>query len=464
LVKPKKEAFSARQLQILLTGFPSSRRYWVGFSGGADSTALLVAMNELAPQLPAKLHAVHFNHGLQPAAAHWQAHCQFFCEQRGIPFHVRQLELDVARGQSPEEQARHHRYAAMEQLLDQGDTYLTAHHADDNAETFFLNLMRGSGMDGLAAIPPIRKLGKGWVARPLLEWRRSELESFLRLQGIAWLEDPSNLNTAYDRNYLRHQLFPQLDLRWPGAIGRLNQTAAHARDFAALLTSLLTAQHGSLMLDNYTLALEPFLGLERELQAMLIRKWLRDQDIVSPPKPKLHEFLRQINGSARADRQPELRWAGNLIKRHGGLLWLHDISCPAVCPSRAWRDGLNLDLGKDFGHLRLSGNLSDVPPGWEVAPLRRGARIVLNQRGPRRKLAELMRECGLPPWLRAAIPVLYWRGEAAAVGDCLLSSAMQQFLAQNAAEFDWEPNHPLLRKLQSVSVHSLSAAESTDET
>ena len=231
-----------------LARFPVPARYWVGFSGGADSTALLVAFHELGSKLEAGLHAIHFNHGLQTLADDWQAHCLTFCEKRNIPLRIEQLELTLQEGQSPEEQARQQRYAAIELLLGKGEVYLTAHHADDNAETFLLNLMRGSGMDGLDAIPPLRKIGNGWVARPLLDFDRQDLENFLRERNIPWLEDPSNQDLSFDRNYVRNELFPELDKRWPGVVKRLNHTASHARNFTAVLNKLLAAQHGSLIL------------------------------------------------------------------------------------------------------------------------------------------------------------------------------------------------------------------------
>lgn len=455
--------FAIGQLLQRLAIFPTPPRYWVGFSGGADSTALLVALNELGVDLAAEFHAVHFNHGLQTAADDWQTHCLSFCKKNNIPLSIQQLEINLTPGQSPEAQARQQRYAAVEKLLGDGEIYLTAHHADDNAETFFLHLMRGSGMDGLAAIPPLRRIGQGWVARPLLEFRRQDLESFLRQRNIPWLQDPSNLNAAYDRNYVRNSLFPALDKRWPGVVKRLNQTASHARDFTAVLARLLASRHGNIILDNHTLALEPFIGLDLELQAMLLRQWLRGQEIISPPKQRLREFLHQLKASDQAGKRPELRWARHLIKRHGGALWLHQLRCPDQCPSRPWTSGMSLDLGTDFGLIHLSGNPVDIPPGWDIGPRRNGARMMQRTGGPRRKVKELMRECGLPPWLRPAVPVLYWQGEAAALGDWLFSARLQRWLSDSSLVYTWQPNHPLLCKLQSVSVHSLDQAESFDE-
>jgi len=455
--------FSVGKLAERLAVLPPSSRFWVGYSGGADSTALLFALSELREQLAAEVRAVHFNHGLQAAASDWESHCRFFCAQRNIPLQVKRLELNAPPGQSFEDQARTRRYAAIEQLLDEDDLYLTAHHADDNAETFLINLMRGSGIEGLAAIPSMRKIGKGWVARPLLEFRRSDLELFLRQRNLPWLEDPSNRDPTFDRNYLRNDVIPALENRWPGMVPRLNQTARHARNFTTVLNGLLTKQYGDLIQDDFTLSLESFMSLEIELQATLIRHWLRDQDIVSPPRQRLQEFLTQINTAVRADNRPEIQWADWLIKRHGRLLWLHRAAYPNLCPERRWVSGSCIDLGADFGQICVSGKAKTLPDGWVIGPRKKEARMILHPGGPRRKLKEIMRQCGLPPWLRTALPVLYWHGEVAAFGDWLFNAEFRSWLSANSAVYTWRPIHPLLRKLQSVSVQSLNRAESSNE-
>jgi tRNA(Ile)-lysidine synthase len=221
------------------------------------------------------------------------------------------------------------------------------------------------------------------------------------------------------------------------------------------LSRLLTAQHDHVLVDCHTLAIEPFLHLEPELQAALLRQWLRDQEIVGPPRKRLNEFLFQLNSSGTTTGQPELRWAQRMIKRHGKLLWLHRLPVPVLDSSQLWTSGMKVDLGPDFGTIGLSGNSLLIPEGWELGPRRKSARMRLHTGGPRRKLKELMRECGIPPWLRTAVPVLYWHGEVAALGDWLFSAEFQNFLCEHATTYAWRPGHPLLCKLQSVSVRFL---------
>jgi len=424
----------------------------VGFSGGADSTALLVALKELESELPAELAAVHFNHGLQASADEWQRHCELFCKERNIPINTHRLELNLKEGKSAEEQARNGRYHQIENFLEEGHVYLTAHHADDNAETLFLNLMRGSGLDGLAGVPPLRPLGAGWVARPLLDFRRSSLEEFLRSRDIAWLEDPSNLDTSFDRNFLRNTVFPALEKRWPGLVGNLNQTSRNARDSANVLAHLLSHPHANPVIDEHTLSLDILLGLKDEVQTAVLRHWIRQKGVPNPPRRRLQQFLDQLRNSATGTNRAELSWEGQLIKRHQGIVWWHCWPAPMLNPSLAWKSGDSLALGPEFGSIQLPGSKGTVPPGWEVGPIRPGARIKLHASGPRRKLIDLLRERGIPPWLRYAIPVLYWDGAAVALGDSVLEPGLGNWLSEHGASMQWHPVHPMLRKLKSVCV------------
>ncbi|HKX56666.1 MAG TPA: tRNA lysidine(34) synthetase TilS, partial [Xanthomonadales bacterium] len=188
--------FSPQVLLSSLAGLPAHKNLLVGFSGGADSTALLLALHQLANELESSIEAVHFNHGLQDQAKDWQEFCQDFCRQREIPLQVHRLELTVKPGTSPETMAREARYAVIRQLLTADDIYLTAHHADDQAETVLLNLLRGSGAAGLAGIPRLRRVSHGWMARPLLQIRRAALENWLKSQNVQWINDSSNLDHA----------------------------------------------------------------------------------------------------------------------------------------------------------------------------------------------------------------------------------------------------------------------------
>jgi tRNA(Ile)-lysidine synthase len=444
--------FSGQSLLELLNQAPETGRFWVGYSGGVDSTALLLALQELGDDLKADLQAVHFNHGLQGQADQWQKECESFCHERSIELKVFKLDLANLSGRSQEECARQERYKVVETLLDQNDIYLTAHHADDNAETLFMNLMRGSGVDGLAAIPPIRECGEGWVARPLLGFHRKDLEQYLQSRGVDWSEDPSNQDPVFDRNYIRHHLFPELEKRWAGVTKRLSHSASHIRDFTEATSAVIKQQHSELFADSVTMPFQQFIRQEPGLRSIVLRQWLKDQGILLPPKRRLQEFIKQLAQESAASNQPELRWAGWQIKRNADKLWLHELPCPDTCPCSRWGNSMTADLGESFGLLVLKGQPQKMSSSWQIGPKRKGAQIRLHHNGPGKKVKELMRVLQIPPWLRNGVPVLYIDNEVAAIGDVMLSADFRNFLNQQSLTFSWSPGHPLLCKLQSVSV------------
>jgi tRNA(Ile)-lysidine synthase len=446
-VTPATAGFDADLLLSCLQRLPATPRYWVGYSGGADSTALLAALTELGGRLPAPVRALHFHHGLHASADAWQQHCARFCAARGIPFHAEHLDVPLRTGRSPELDARRARYRAVSALLRPGEIYLTAHQANDRAETLFLHLMRGSGIDGLASIPELRALGPGWVARPLLDFFRSELEAYLAERDIRWVDDPGNRDLSVDRNYLRLELFPELERRWPGLHRRLAQTARHARATLDALAAGLEASFGHQILDRYTLAAKELLELPAVTQSLLIRHWVRNSGTRPPPRARLTEFLDQLRASAGTGSQVELRWEGWQIKRHRDRLWLHRHAFPAPCPEVSWPGGEELRLGPGFGTLRIAG--ASVPSGHlQAGPRRTGAGMRLHPGGPRRPLKDLLRECGVPPWLRHSVPVLYRGNEVLALGDWVLAAEWQAWLAERGASYRWHPEDELLEKLR----------------
>ncbi len=207
--------FHCRTVLHILQSFPAVNAYVVAYSGGADSTALLHALCTIQNQLGVPLSAVHVNHGLHDDAGQWQQQCEHFCRQNNIELVCVRVDLKNCSGKGLEAEARHLRYEAISGLLEPGTGVLTAHHADDQAETLLLNLMRGSGIDGLSAMPDSRALGHGLLQRPLLGFQNNALRDYLRINGVEWTEDPSNQYLNHDRNFVRQEIIPLLEKRWP---------------------------------------------------------------------------------------------------------------------------------------------------------------------------------------------------------------------------------------------------------
>jgi tRNA(Ile)-lysidine synthase len=207
--------FSPDALLMQLRELPDPTCYWVALSGGMDSRVLLHGLHALSPELAIPIKAIHLNHGLNRHAREWAYFCQQVCERLGIVCHVLTIDARPAAGQSPEAWARQLRYQAMEGLLEQGDILLIAHHQYDQAETLLLQLLRGAGPHGLAAMPRWVEFGLGWLGRPLLDFTRNTLKTYATAQGLTWIEDPSNQDTRFDRNLLRQAILPLLKQRWP---------------------------------------------------------------------------------------------------------------------------------------------------------------------------------------------------------------------------------------------------------
>jgi len=441
-------SFTADWLLARLGRLPTPQRYWVGFSGGADSTALLQSLFECRERLPAPLHAIHFHHGLRKEADAWQEHCRGFCLERDIPYHSERLEIFTGARSSTEEEARNCRYRAVAKLLSKDEMYLTAHHAEDQAETLFLNLMRGSGIEGLAGIPELRNLELGWVARPLLDLRRNQLIGFLEARGLEWLSDPSNDDLSFDRNYVRQDLFPLLERRWPGLVSRLSRTARNARITSAAMAMFIEHQSGELIRDRLKMPLLQLLELEPEMQTLILRQWLRRHEVPVLPEARLQEFLKQLS-NADPTSNAEVQWEDWMIKLYQHELWLHRRKPFMACPDRHWQGGMELDLGPDSGKLVLAGEILSPPPGWKVRARRPGDRIRTVAHGPSRKIKHFFQAASIPPWLRPGIPVLEWDGEPVAMGDWVIGHRLRRWLTENNLDYRWEPADPVLARLRS---------------
>ena len=227
-----------------LAGSPN--RIVVAFSGGLDSTVLLHALATSAGSPGATIVAVHVDHGLNENSGEWSERCATFARELDVEFVGLNVTVDLDSGLGPEAAARAQRYDALRPLVASGDWLISAHHRDDQAETLLLNLMRGSGPAGLAGIGEVQPFAAGWLVRPMLSYSRSELHDYATRHELDWIDDPSNEDRSLDRNYLRHEVLPVLEARWPEASSRLRMSAVLAGEAATLLDQLAEADRQAL--------------------------------------------------------------------------------------------------------------------------------------------------------------------------------------------------------------------------
>lgn len=288
----------------------------VALSGGADSTALLVAA---ARHWPGQVAAIHIHHGLQAAADHFERHCRTLCESLGVPLTVLRIDARHAPGDSPEDAARTGRYAALAAVARERSMscVLLAQHADDQVETLLLALSRGAGLPGLAAMPQ-RFEREGMVfVRPLLKVPGSDLRGYLRHAGVAWIEDPSNADIRFTRNRIRLQLLPALEAAFPGFRETFARSSRHAAQAQQLLSELaaqdLTAMQG--VADIAALR-----ALSRERRANVLRHWLREHHRCAANAAQLEELLDQIDACRTRGHRIRMKVADGFVTRDGDRL------------------------------------------------------------------------------------------------------------------------------------------------
>lgn len=408
--------FDPRQLAAWLSSFAPVPRCWIAFSGGLDSTALLSAAATIRTQLPGALHAIHIDHGLQAVSGAWPARCQSCCDALAVPLVVRQLHLRPPPGESLEAVARTARYRAFVDLLGPGELLLTAHNLDDQAETLLLALMRGSGVQGLAAMPAVAPLGAGQLLRPLLTVSREALAAYVRTQRLDWIDDPSNDETALDRNYLRHRIMPLLRERWPAASTVLSRSASHCAESAHLSERLaattLADLHGQ---RRGTLDIPALSRLDRPLQKATLRLWIKHAGFAAPDARRLDCILDEVL-PARADAHPLVAWSGCEIRRdHDDLFALPPLPPPPSPTSEIhWPVGAavtTLELPPGLGRLVWHPAVNhDGPSEYRVLTVRfgqTGLRCRPRAAGHVRPLKKLYQAASVPTWLRPYVPLIF---------------------------------------------------------
>lgn len=292
----------------------------VAFSGGADSTALLLAC---ARKWPGQVHAIHVHHGLQAAADGFERHCVALCERLGVPLAVQHVDARHAAGESPEDAARKARYEAFEAVVQTQWTSLaikniaTGQHADDQVETVLLALSRGAGLPGLAAMPARWARGELTFHRPLLRVPGVEIRTWLAAQGATWVEDPTNTDPRYTRNRIRAQLLPALETAFPQFRETFARSATHAAQAQALLAEVAA---DDLAVVGLPPALQPLQALSRARQANVLRHWLRSACQTTSSAAQLDELLAQVADCTTRGHHIRLKVGAGFVERVGERL------------------------------------------------------------------------------------------------------------------------------------------------
>ncbi|HFQ8227974.1 TPA: tRNA lysidine(34) synthetase TilS [Citrobacter freundii] len=403
----------------LNTSLFTSRQILVAFSGGLDSTVLLHQLVQWRAQQPTlSLRAIHIHHGLSAHADAWVAHCEAVCAQWQVPLVVERVTLADA-GLGIEAHARQARYQAFADALLPGEVLATAQHLDDQCETFLLALKRGSGPAGLSAMAEISAFADTQLIRPLLTQTRAALEQWARQHQLRWIEDESNQDDAYDRNFLRLQVLPLLQQRWPHFADATARSAALCAEQESLLDELLADELSGCTTANGTLALTPLMAMSRVRRAALLRRWLAAQNAPMPSRDGLDRLWQEV-ALAREDASPCLRFGDYEVRRYQGQLWWIKSAVgqsETILPWPCWQMPLTLPAGLGYLRLQPGGELR-MPREDECVSIRFKASGMLHivGRNGGRKLKKIWQELNVPSWRRDTTPLLFY-------GETLIAAA-----------------------------------------
>lgn len=430
-------AFAPADLAARLAALEPNAGYLLAFSGGLDSTVLLHALKQARPDAPVR--AVHVDHGWHADAPRWAERCVRAAAAIGVACRVLRLPQDAPRDGGLEAAARRARYALLATELAPGEVLLTAHHADDQAETVLLMALRGSGLPGLAAMPRVTAFGAGRHARPLLDFERAALGAWAAAAGLEHLEDPSNADPRRDRNLLRAGVLPVLRGRWPALATTLGRVAAHAAEAQDLLAELGAAELAGGLEADGSLRIEHLERIPAHHRPNLLRHWFARAGLPAPPQRELDRVLDEVVPAAR-DRRPLVTWPGGEVRGWRGRLyarvppaplgpgpWAWDLRAPLVLP-----DGSRLTAAPGQG----PGLALAVGTPVEVRLRSGGERVRLAPDGPARALKDLLQERAIPPWRRARLPLIHHGGELVAVADLCVAAAAR---GTPGLALSWQP-------------------------
>jgi tRNA(Ile)-lysidine synthase len=425
-----------RHLDAALTELPSAA-LCVAFSGGPDSSALLHALSQLPAARTRGLRAVHVDHGLHVDSASWASRCQDVCAGLDLHCDVLRVRVDSDSGSGIEAAARDARYGAFGKHLQFGECLVLGHHRDDQAETVLLKLLRGAGPEGLGGMRVLRPFADGQLWRPLLDLTRQQLRAHLTKYQLVVIDDPSNNDIRLGRNYLRREVLPLLLQHWPQAVDSIVHSAALCRHAAETLRVGWLAAFETLHDPaSGTLDANGWLALDSALRDPLLDHWLHALDLTAPTTAQRRQIEFQCD--ARAGQQPCIQWRGAEIHIWRGRMWAMP---PARTLDLTWQQfwqGEPMQLA-DGGMLSLSDPGARLSEPLLVHLRRGGERIKPAGDAHTRELRDLFQRAGMPPWQRAAVPLISAGNELVAVADLWMNARGAAIFAQTSAQPHWQP-------------------------
>ncbi|WP_455200677.1 tRNA lysidine(34) synthetase TilS [Kaarinaea lacus] len=422
------------------------KRYWIAYSGGIDSHVLVHVLATHQHHFgDVRFSAVHINHALNPQADQWAEHCRKVCDELQIPYIDIDVDATPGPGESPEARAREARYQAIIRLIREGDCLLTAHHQDDQVETLLLQLMRGSGPKGLAAMPQRTKFGTGYLARPLLGVRREDLHAYALANQLKWINDESNLDTKFDRNFIRHEIVPRLAQRWPSLSQTISRSARYCAEAVELLDDAAEHYLREINPDELPyLSVSKLVELTKAQQRNVIRHWINQHDMNTPSSTQLEQVIEQVL-SAAPDSMPKVSWEGCEIRRYRDHLYvlptLQPFNVGQVIPWDVTKPVFIEGIGELSAISSVGSGIAKKYISSDSVSIhfRQGGETIQPAgKDQHHALKKLFQEQGVAPWIRERMPLIYINDQLAAVGEMFISEDFQAVAGEDGYIFQWE--------------------------
>lgn len=401
-------------LRAFLSTYDAAPTVWVALSGGLDSSVMLHALCHAKWVVPQKIKVIYIDHGLHAESVKWQQQCQQQCQQWGLALYIERIESAPTPGESVEAWARSQRYQLFSQHLAQDDILLMAHHADDQIETLLLNILRGAGPRGLSGIPVMRSLGQGKIIRPLLTCPREAIRQYAQTHHLTWVEDPSNADIRFDRNFLRHEIVPLLKKRWPQLTKNAQQTTQHCKVEHRIVSQWTQQRLAQMTLQRDRLNIRLLQIYETDEQALIIRAWLMALQQQPPGRQWLTQLYDTVIG-ARADAAPVLKYGSGEMRRfRHHLYWLAKPMQPIALYHIKWDGKVPLYVpgwpqALTHDYLQRQGlDVSCIP--WQHVSVRSrtGGEKCRPQGWHHLKALKIcFQYFNIPPWQRDVMPLLY---------------------------------------------------------
>ena len=434
------------KLEAALNELAATRKFLIGLSGGLDSVVLLHAMAKLRDQsgVSIQLRALHINHQLQDQAQNWETHCLSLCAKLGIE--CVSTKVEISRHCGLENAARQARYREFEATLLIDEELLLGHHRDDQMETLLLRLIRGSGSRGLSGIPRSRVLGASRLLRPLLDIDREELQSYAESEQLNWVEDHSNQDEGFDRNYCRHSLLPLIEERWPGYRQSWSKSVVLASESEALIQELAAIDLGEIVAESESVvSREKLLTLSEPRRRNVLRHWLASLGAKELGWNKLRQLSNEVLPGA----------SGQFIAEDFQVVCFRG-SVYALDSVELERDVDNTDsdampgllvagelMLPGNGRLRICAKHGEGICADKLSKLsirfRRGGETCRLVGRPSKTLKKILSESEIPPWLRSRIPLLYDGEELSYIPGVGVSEELAAKGAQPGCIIEWEP-------------------------